>query len=49
VTEREPARPAPTDDEPPPILGSWQRLYALVLAWLLVVIIALWIVTRAYA
>jgi len=37
------------DDEPPPILGSWRRLYALVLAWLFVIILLLGALTRAFS
>ena len=33
-----PGRPAGDADEPPPILGSWKALYALVAAELLLVI-----------
>jgi hypothetical protein len=37
------------DDEPPPILGSWGRLYALVIAALVAIIVLLVLLTRAYA
>ncbi len=36
-------------EEPPPVLGSWRRLYALVLAWLAVLIALLWALTKAFA
>jgi len=36
-------------DEPPPILGSWRRLYTLVIAVLVVIILLLALLTRAYA
>jgi hypothetical protein len=35
---REPTPGEPPDDEPPPILGSWSRLYALVIVELIAVI-----------
>ncbi len=35
-------------DEPPPILGRWSRLYALVALELLVVILLLYRLTRAF-
>ena len=43
----EEARTAP-EDEPPPIGGSWRRLYAAVLLNLLAVIAVCWAVTRAF-
>jgi hypothetical protein len=44
-------RPASDDrgeDEPPPMLGSWRRLYALVVLELLVIIAALYWLTRRF-
>jgi hypothetical protein len=39
---------APRDDEePPPILGAWRRLYALEVAWLVVIILLLGWLTRS--
>jgi len=35
--------------DPPPILGRWRNLYALVLLALAVDIFLLWIFTRAFA
>ena len=35
-------------EEPPPILGSWNRLYALVLGTLAVVVALLTVITRVY-
>jgi hypothetical protein len=35
----EPPPPGPARDEPPPILGSWSALYALVIGELLLVIL----------
>ena len=34
------------DEEPPPILGSWKRLYALVLLNLAALILLFWLFTR---
>ena len=36
-------------DEPPPVLGRWSRLYALVALELVVVILVLWWLTRRFA
>ncbi len=36
-------------DEPPPILGNWRNVYAFVLGFLALVIVALVALTRAYA
>jgi hypothetical protein len=45
-----PADPPPVDPEdPPPILGSWRNLYALVLAVLAFDIFLLYLFTRAFA
>jgi len=35
-------------DEPPPFLGSWGRVYAVVLCYLAVVIFAFWLFERAF-
>jgi hypothetical protein len=35
-------------DEPPPFLGTWQRLYAAVLIYLAVLIAAFYAFTRAW-
>jgi hypothetical protein len=37
-----------TFEEPPPILGTWRRLYVAVLVFLFVVILALFIFTRHF-
>ena len=37
------------DDERPPILGSWGRLYAAVLGWLAVLIALFYLLTAAYS
>jgi hypothetical protein len=34
------------EDEPPPFLGSWPRVYAAVLAYLAILILTLYAVTR---
>jgi hypothetical protein len=48
---RDPARPGPLhpDDEHPPILGTWRRLYALVLLALAAEIALFWAFTRAFS
>lgn len=35
-------------DEPPPLLGRWKRVYAAVLAYLLALIIALFVITEYF-
>jgi hypothetical protein len=35
-------------DEPPPFLGSWNRVYAFVLCYLAAVIFGFWIFERAF-
>ncbi len=35
-------------DEPPPFLGSWGRVYAAVLLYLVVVVAGLYIFTRVF-
>jgi hypothetical protein len=48
----EPARvPASEEDldAPPPVGGSWERLYTGVILTLALVILALWMFTRVYA
>lgn len=42
----EPDRGAPA--EPPPFLGSWRRLYAIVLVNLVVLILLFYVFTRAF-
>jgi hypothetical protein len=37
-----------TPDEPPPFLGTWSRVYAAVLVYLVVVIAVFHAFTRAY-
>jgi hypothetical protein len=36
-------------DEPPPVLGTWPRVYVLVLGYLAVVILALYLFTVHFA
>ena len=36
------------DDEPPPILKTWRRLYTAVLLWLAVLIVLFYWFTRAF-
>ena len=38
-----------TSEEPPPLLGSWRNLYAAVLANLALLVVVLWLLTRAYS
>lgn len=35
-------------EEPPPLLGSWRNLYAVVIANLVVMIALFWLITWAY-
>ena len=39
----------PADDEPPPILGTWRRLYIIVLCYLAATIAGFYIFTRVFA
>jgi hypothetical protein len=39
----------PDVDEPPPIGGSWGRLYAAVLGWLALLILLFYILTATYS
>jgi hypothetical protein len=36
------------EEEPPPVLGSWRNIYALVLGTLAVLVFVFWAITRAY-
>jgi hypothetical protein len=42
-------RPLPSDDENPPVLGTWRNLYTFVLVYLAAVILLFWFFTRHYA
>ena len=35
-------------DEPPPFLGTWRRVYIAILIYLVVIIAAFYLFTRAY-
>ena len=35
-------------EEPPPVGGSWKRLYALVLGWLAAQVVLFYLFTRAF-
>lgn len=37
------------DDAPPPLLGSWRRLYAAVLGWLALLIVLFYAVTVVFS
>ncbi len=39
----------PILDEPPPILGTWPRVYVFVLSYLAIVIFAFYLFTRHFA
>jgi hypothetical protein len=39
----------PEQDEPPPFLGSWRRVYTVVLVYLAFLIVAFYAFTRAFA
>jgi hypothetical protein len=41
--------PHPIEDEPPPLLGTWRRIYLLVLGYLALLILAFYIFTRVFA
>jgi hypothetical protein len=39
----------PVEDEPPPILGTWRRIYVLVLCYVALLIAGFYIFTRVFA
>ena len=41
--------PREMPDDPPPVLGTWPRVYAAVGAYVAVVIFLFWLFTRAFA
>lgn len=43
------APPEEDPDAPPPVGGSWERLYTGVVLTLILYIVAFWLFTRAYA
>lgn len=42
------SEPRDVPDEPPPILGTWRRVYAAVLIYLVCIIVLSYLFTRAY-
>lgn len=44
-----PQLPRETDDDPPPILGTWKNIYRFVLVYLAALIVLFWVFTRHYA
>jgi hypothetical protein len=36
-------------DDPPPILGTWRRLYTVVLVYLALIIVSFYVFTRAFS
>jgi hypothetical protein len=47
--EPKPAQNKAADDEPPPFLESWPRVYAAVLLYILILIVALYGVTKYFS
>jgi hypothetical protein len=47
-TQMDPAASRPSGDEPPPFLGNWARVYAAVLCYLALLILALYTVSRLF-
>jgi hypothetical protein len=39
----------PVEDEPPPILGSWRRIYIIVLCYLAFLVAGFYVFTRVFA
>lgn len=44
-----PDNPEHSNDEPPPILGSWARLYSVVIGALAVEVLIFYLFTRAFS
>ena len=44
-----PEDPHSIPDEPPPILGTWSRVYAAVLIYLAIVVTLFYVFTRSFA
>ena len=40
--------PHPVEDEPPPILGTWRRIYIIVLCYLTLLIAGFYVFTRVF-
>jgi hypothetical protein len=36
-------------EDPPPLLGTWRRMYVAVIAWLLLLILAFYVFARRFA
>ncbi len=41
--------PHPVEDEPPPILGTWRRIYVIILCYLAFLVVGFYIFTRVFA
>ena len=41
--------PSQPPDDPPPLLGTWRRLYLAVIGWLLFLILAFYLFARRFA
>ena len=48
MTGGERDRREPDGEEPPPVLGSWKRLYSVVLLFLALQVVAYWALARAF-
>ena len=48
MTDPTPEEDPPDIEGPPPLLGTWNNLYAVVLAALAIQIVAFWLITKAY-
>jgi len=42
-------QPRQVADEPPPVLGSWRRVYVFVVCWLATVITLFYVFSRSYS
>jgi hypothetical protein len=38
----------PIDDEPPPLLGTWRRIYIIVLCYLAFLVVGFYVFTRIF-
>jgi len=43
------SEPRPAEDEPPPFLGTWRRIYAAVLIYLAGLIVLFYLFMRAFS
>ncbi len=48
MTAPDDSTPTPAPDDPPPLLGAWRNLYALVLGNLALLIVIFWALTRSF-